>query len=64
MTKLKSGPTGDPAWFMRGNGGNNQLAVPGLDRTGVLTSTSYATKGMPAQTDPLLADHMLPAVEN
>jgi CubicO group peptidase (beta-lactamase class C family) len=52
-----------PAFFMSGNGGNKIVAFPGLDMTVVITSTNYNTRGMHEQTEKLLTDYILPAVQ-
>jgi hypothetical protein len=49
---------------MSGNGGNKVAVFPGLDLAVVLTSTNYSTKGMHEQTDLLLTEYILRAVEN
>jgi hypothetical protein len=48
---------------MAGNGGNKVVAFPGLDLTAVITSTNYNAKGMHEQTDRILTEYLLPAVE-
>jgi len=53
-----------PAFFMSGNGGNKIVVFPGLDMSVVLTSTNFNTKGMHQQTEQLLTDYILRAVEN
>ncbi len=52
-----------PAFFMSGNGGNKVCVFPGLDLVVVITSTNYNTRGMHEQTEKLLTDYILPAVE-
>jgi len=64
LKTFKSGQRSYPAFFMNGNGGNKVLVFPGLDISVVLTSTNYNTKGMHQQTEQLLTDYILPAVEN
>ena len=64
LKTFKSGQKSYPAFFMSGNGGNKVLVFPGLDISVVLTSTNYNTKGMHQQTEQLLADYILRAVEN
>jgi CubicO group peptidase (beta-lactamase class C family) len=49
--------------LMQGNGGNKVAIVPELDIVAVLTSTNYNTKGMHDQTDRLLNDYIIPAVQ-
>jgi len=48
---------------MQGNGGNKVAVFPELNLVVVITSTNYNTKGMHEQTDRLLSDYILPAVE-
>ena len=63
---LKSFPSGEkryPAFFMTGNGGNKTLAFPGLDMAVVITSTNFNTRGMHEQTEKILTDYILAAVE-
>ena len=48
---------------MNGNGGNKVLVFPGTDMSVVLTSTNYNTKGMHQQTEQLLTEYILRAVE-
>ena len=50
-------------FLMSGNGGNKVVAVPELDMTVVITSTNYSTHGMHEQTDKILTDYVLAAVE-
>jgi CubicO group peptidase (beta-lactamase class C family) len=52
-----------PAYYMSGNGGNKIAVFPTLDMVVVITSTNYNTKGMHEQTEKLLTDYVLPAVE-
>jgi len=62
---LKSFQSGDksyPAYFMSGNGGNKVVAIPSLDMTVVITSTNYSTHGMHEQTEKILTDYVLAAV--
>lgn len=51
------------AFLMNGNGGNKVVAIPDLDLTVVITSTNYNTRGMHEQTDRILVDYVLAAVE-
>lgn len=56
--------TGDyPAFFMSGNGGNKIIGIPSLDMAVVITSTNYNTRGMHEQTEKLLTDYILAAIE-
>jgi CubicO group peptidase (beta-lactamase class C family) len=52
-----------PAFFMSGNGGNKVVVVPQLDLAAVITSTNYGTQGMHQQTEKILTDYVLAAVE-
>lgn len=64
---LKTFKTNDkayPAFFMSGNGGNKIAVFPGLDMSVVLSSTNFNTKGMHQQTEQLLTDYVLRAVED
>jgi CubicO group peptidase (beta-lactamase class C family) len=64
LKSFKSGEKSYPAFYMSGNGGNKVAVFPGLDLAVVLTSTNYSTKGMHEQTDLLLTEYILRAVEN
>ncbi len=59
----KSGDKQFPSYYMTGNGGNKVVVLPDLKMVVVLTSTNYNTPGMHKQTDTLLTDHILAAVE-
>ncbi|MCI0354942.1 MAG: beta-lactamase family protein [Acidobacteria bacterium] len=59
----KSGDRQFPSYYMTGNGGNKVVVFPKLGMVVVLTSTNYNTRGMHEQTDKLLTDFILPAVE-
>jgi CubicO group peptidase (beta-lactamase class C family) len=63
LKTFKSGDKSYPAFFMNGNGGNKVLVFPGLDMSVVLTSTNFNTKGMHQQTEQLLTEYILRAVE-
>jgi len=52
-----------PAFYMNGNGGNKVLGIPSLDMAVAVTSTNYNAKGMHEQTEKLLVDFILPAVQ-
>jgi CubicO group peptidase (beta-lactamase class C family) len=64
LKAFKSGGKSYPAFYMSGNGGNKVAVFPGLDMAVVLTSTNFNSKGMHEQTDRLLSDYILRAVEN
>jgi CubicO group peptidase (beta-lactamase class C family) len=64
LKAFKSGVKSYPAFYMSGNGGNKVAVFPGLDMAVVLTSTNFNSKGMHEQTDRLLSDYILRAVEN
>lgn len=64
LKTFQSGGKSYPAIFMSGNGGNKVMVFPSLDMTVVLTSTNFNTKGMHQQTEQLLTDYILRAVEN
>lgn len=51
------------AYYMSGNGGNKVAVFPDLDAVVVITSTNYSTRGMHEQTDRMLTDYILPALE-
>lgn len=63
LKSFKSGERSYPALLMNGNGGNKVVAIPALDMTVVITSTNYNTHGMHEQTDKILTDYVLAAVE-
>ena len=63
LKTFKSGERSYPAFYMSGNGGNKVVAIPALDMTIVITSTNYNTHGMHEQTDKILTDYVLAAVE-
>jgi len=52
-----------PAYFMSGNGGNKVVIVPDLKASVVITSTNYGTRGMHEQTEKILTDYALPAIQ-
>ncbi len=64
LKAFKSAGKSYPAFFMSGNGGNKVVAFPDLDLAVVITSTNYNTHGMHEQTEKLLTDYILPAVEH
>lgn len=51
------------AALMRGNGGNAVAVLPGFDAVAVVTSTNYNARGMHEQTDRIMREHILPALE-
>jgi CubicO group peptidase (beta-lactamase class C family) len=63
LKSFKSGEKSYPAFFMSGNGGNKIVAIPSLDMAVVITSTNYNTHGMHEQTEKILTDYVLAAVE-
>ncbi|MFZ0797198.1 MAG: serine hydrolase [Terriglobales bacterium] len=63
LKSFKSGERSYPAFFMSGNGGNKVVAIPALDMAVVITSTNYNTRGMHEQTEKILTDYVLAAVE-
>src|ERR1700704_525821 len=63
LKSFKSGEKTYPAFFMSGNGGNKVVAIPELDMSVVITSTNYNTHGMHEQTEKILTDYVLAAVE-
>jgi hypothetical protein len=52
------------AFLMQGNGGNKVAVFPSLELVVVLTSTNYNTRGMHTQTDRLLTDYVLTALND
>lgn len=63
LKSFKAGTREYPAYFMSGNGGNKVAVFPELDVTVVITSTNFNTRGMHEQTEKLLTDYILPAVQ-
>jgi CubicO group peptidase (beta-lactamase class C family) len=63
LKTFKSGEKSYPAFYMSGNGGNKVVAIPSLDMTVVITSTNFGTQGMHEQTEKILTDYVLAAVE-
>jgi CubicO group peptidase (beta-lactamase class C family) len=63
LKSFKSGGEPYPAYFMSGNGGNKIVAIPSLQMTVAITSTNYGAHGMHEQTEKLLTDYVLAAVE-
>src|SRR5882762_4451113 len=64
LKSFQSGGKSYPAFFMSGNGGNKVLVIPQFDMAAVITSTNYGTQGMHQQTEKILTDHILAAVEH
>jgi len=63
LKSFSAGGKSYPAFFMSGNGGNKVVAIPSLDMAVVITSTNYNTHGMHEQTETILTDYVLGAVE-
>jgi CubicO group peptidase (beta-lactamase class C family) len=63
LKKFKAADKSHACYYMSGNGGNKIAVFPELDSVVVLTSTNYATAGMHQQTDKLLTEYILPAVQ-
>ncbi len=63
LKSFKSAGKNYPAFFMSGNGGNKIVVFRGLDLAVVITSTNYNTHGMHEQTEKMLTNYILPAVE-
>lgn len=63
LKSFKSGEKNYPAYFMSGNGGNKIAVFQKQDMVVVITSSNYSTKGMHEQTEKLLTDYVLAAVE-
>jgi len=63
LKSFKSGGKSHSVFLMNGNGGNKVAVFPELDLAVVLTSSNYNTRGMHEQTDRLLTDYILPAIQ-
>jgi CubicO group peptidase (beta-lactamase class C family) len=63
LKKFKGGDKSYAAFFMSGNGGNKVMVFPDLDMSVVLSSTNFNTKGMHQQTEQLLTEFILRAVQ-
>lgn len=63
LKTFKSSGKDYPAFYMTGNGGNKVAVFPALDMAVGITSTNYNTRGMHEQTDKLLTDYILAAVQ-
>jgi hypothetical protein len=56
-------PCGTAAgWYMAGNGGNAIVTFADLDAVVVITRTNFNQRGMHQQTQALLEDSILPAI--
>ncbi len=55
---------GHRVYYMSGNGGNKIGLVPDLELAFVITSTNYGAKGMHEQTDKILEEYVVGAVDN
>lgn len=51
------------AFLMQGNGGNKVAVFPQLDAVVVITSSNFGTPGMHQQTDRLLDEFVVPAIQ-
>jgi len=63
LKSFKSGGKSYPGFFMTGNGGNKVVVIPQLDLVAVITSTNYNARGMHEQTEKILTDYIMAAVE-
>lgn len=63
LKSFKSDDNSHFAYYMSGNGGNKVAVFPDLNMVVVITSSNYNTSGMHEQTDRLLSDYILPAVQ-
>jgi CubicO group peptidase (beta-lactamase class C family) len=63
LRSFKCGTKGYASFFMSGNGGNKVFVIPQVDLVAVITSTNYNTHGMHEQTEKILTDYILAAVE-
>lgn len=63
LRSFGSGERNFISYLMQGNGGNKVAIFPELDMVVVITSTNYNTRGMHEQTDRLLSDYILKAVQ-
>lgn len=63
LKRFEAGGKSRAAYFMSGNGGNKVAVFPDLNMVVVITSNNYNTKGMHQQTEKLLTDYILAAVE-
>lgn len=63
LREFKSAGQSLPAFYMSGNGGNKVAVIPQRDLVVVITSSNYNARGMHEQTDRLLTDFILAAVQ-
>lgn len=63
LKRFDPGGKSHAAYFMSGNGGNKVMVFPDLAMVVVITSNNYNTKGMHQQSEKLLTDYILAAVE-
>jgi CubicO group peptidase (beta-lactamase class C family) len=63
LKSFKCGEKSYPTFYMSGNGGNKVVAIPSLDMAVVITSTNYNTRGMHEQTEKVLTDYILAALQ-
>ncbi|MBV9623563.1 MAG: serine hydrolase [Acidobacteria bacterium] len=63
LKSFRSAGRSYPAFFMSGNGGNKVVGIPSLDMAVAITSTNYNAKDMHEQTEKILTDYVLAAVE-
>jgi len=63
LHRCKAAGKSFPAYYMSGNGGNKIAVFPAQDMVVVITSTNYNTRGMHEQTEPMLTEYILPAVQ-
>jgi CubicO group peptidase (beta-lactamase class C family) len=63
LKSFMAGGKAYPAFFMTGNGGNKVVVVPSLALTVVITSTNFNAHNMHQQTEKMLTDYILPAVQ-
>jgi CubicO group peptidase (beta-lactamase class C family) len=59
-----SGGKRHDAFLMSGNGGNKVVVFPDLELVVVITSTNYNQPGMHTQTDRLLTEHLVAAIQD
>ena len=64
LKSFKAGDKSYPAFFMTGNGGNKVVAMPELDMAVVITSTNFNTHGMHEQSERILTDYILAALQH